>query len=45
MTLNYIITYILSFFVSTIKKDLQLQKNIEEQLLYVEESEDPIEYR
>jgi hypothetical protein len=39
MTLNEIILYILSFFVSTIKKDLQLQKNIEEQLLFEEEDE------
>ena len=33
MTLNNIIFYILSFFVSTIKKDLRIQKNIEAQII------------
>ena len=33
MTLNNIIFYILSFFVSTIKKDLSIQKNIEAQII------------
>ena len=34
MILNDIIMYILSFFVSTIKKDLQIQQKLEEQFLY-----------
>ena len=33
-SLNDLIFYILSFFLSTIKKDLQIQKNIEERFYY-----------
>jgi len=38
--LNDFIFYILSFFISTIKKDLQIQKKLEERFCYDEDEEE-----
>jgi hypothetical protein len=38
-SLNDFIFYILSFFISTIKKDLQIQKKLKERFCYEDEEE------